>query len=356
MGKRKMKRGQLGTLAEAGDAIVTPSKIRDINRSKSSSSKSSAGRDAAQISPALAEWMATTTTEVQQDDYLLEEDAADDDDDEDENDVSFQSFDDKDSKNSKRSNSKSNNKNISSRRVKQSERFELEEQRTVKIEKAIDTLVNEALEDAGNLQGILTAVRALLTIPQSGEQQSLKLLLGGKKRWNYRLAWVGSDDAVCHVGTGLHKVPLARLQEVFLSSLGRNRLEILEVIRILGPFPNVKNTLQGNIKYLLPSPTIITSNTNDVVVEALQVVMDSMVDGTGKEILAGTEDNIRRVNLQVYFADERAIVMVVPPPPNEDGDDDSLLRADPLENNGANVLVFVQEKEMDEKLEALRVN
>ena len=59
---------------------------------------------------------------------------------------------------------------------------------------------------------------------------------------------MGSDVAICHVGTGLHKVPLARLQEVFLSCLGRNRLEVLEVIRILGPFPNVKNVLQGAAK------------------------------------------------------------------------------------------------------------
>ena len=80
----------------------------------------------------------------------------------------------------------------------------------------------------------------------------------------------------------------------------------------------------------------------------MEIVMDSMVDGTGKEILAGTEENIRRVNLQVYFADERAIVAVVPP---EDGS----LRADPLQDNGSNVLVFIKEDELDEKLNSLRV-
>jgi hypothetical protein len=83
-------------------------------------------------------------------------------------------------------------------------------------------------------------------------------------------------------------------------------------------------------------------------VAAMQITYDSMIDGTGKEVLAGGEDNIRRVGLQVYFADEEAIVAVVPP--------ESGFRDDPLETNGSNVLVFIREKEFDEKLDALRVS
>jgi hypothetical protein len=67
---------------------------------------------------------------------------------------------------------------------------------------------------------------------------------------------VGSEDAISHIGTGLHKVPLARLQEVFLSALGtttakksnKNTHELSEVILLLGPFPNVKRTLQLTIQ------------------------------------------------------------------------------------------------------------
>ena len=76
--------------------------------------------------------------------------------------------------------------------------------------------------------------------------------------------------------------------------------------------------------------------------------MNSMIDGTGKEILAGKEDNIRKIPLKVYFADQNAIVAVVPP---SDGGD----RDDPLGDNGKNLIVFVREDDLDEKLEALRV-
>jgi hypothetical protein len=47
----------------------------------------------------------------------------------------------------------------------------------------------------------------------------------------------------CYVGTGLHKVPLASLQEAFFNCLSKNQIKVLEVI----------------------------------------VVMESMDDGTGKE-------------------------------------------------------------------------
>lgn len=87
-------------------------------------------------------------------------------------------------------------------------------------------------------------------------------------------------------------------------------------------------------------------------VARIQIAMDSMVDGTGKEILAGGEESIRRVDLQIQFSDERVIVAVIPP-----GDGTStLFRSNPLEDDGANVLVFVREDDLDEKLDALRVS
>jgi hypothetical protein len=314
---KKAKRGRLGSLAE--DGIAPPSRSRTSNKSKKSpaNKKKSITPDGSKISPALAEWMAkqdgdnepmkssTTTTslndgptaffeEIQQTDVKMKE--------------------------------------KSSRRVKQSVRKEQEESRKAKIDLTVDALEN-ALEENRNLDDILTAVRQLMKL-ESGNPRTL---LSSKQRVDYRLAWVGSDDAICHIGTGLHNVPLARLQEVFMSCLGRNRIEVSEVIRILGPFPNVRNILQGSTKI----------GKGDQI-DSLKIVMDSMVDGTGKEILAGTEDNIRRVNLQIYFSDERAIVAVVPP---EKG-----VRSDPLEGNGSDVLVFVREDELEEKLDKLRVS
>jgi hypothetical protein len=149
------------------------------------------------------------------------------------------------------------------------------------------------------------------------------------------------------------------MQEVFLSCLGRNRIEILEVISITGPFPNVRNTLQGQTKLMkggggtgggMSSGGGSGSNFNP---EKLRIAFDSMIDGTGKELLPPGAKT-RTVDLDVYFSDERAIVAVVPPP--EDDDNDTSSAGDPLRKNGQNVLVFVREDDLDSRLESLRVS
>ncbi len=166
---------------------------------------------------------------------------------------------------------------------------------------------------------------------------------------SYRLAWVGSDDAICHIGTSLHKVPLARLQEVFLT-LGYNRWELYEVIRIIGPFPNVRNTLKGDIKLRKLSSSSYENEREGV---QMEISYMSMIDGTGKEILAGKEDNIKYVNLDVWFANEKVIVCTVPSEDNDNGDGDGG-DVDPFTGDGSNVLFFVGEENLDEQLEKLR--
>jgi hypothetical protein len=226
-------------------------------------------------------------------------------------------------------------KESSSRRAKQSARKEEENERDQAVLRILSDL-EDNLEKKATLDDILDGIRHLLSI--AGEN-TLRQLTASSKEVNYRLVWVGGDDSLTYIGTGLHKVPLARMQEVFLTLQGRSRIELTEVIRIIGPFPNVRNILQGD-------SSVKSFEENFV---EWEIVMDSMIDGTGKEILAGTEDNIRRVMLQVYLADSNAILAVVPP--GSGG-----FREDPLEDNGAHVLLFVREDDLDAKLEMLRVN
>ena len=233
------------------------------------------------------------------------------------------------------------------------------------LNERVDSLLDQldsALEEKGNLAGILSVVGQLFDVApdrsSSSSSSGLKPLLaskpgraggqGSQPQYNFRLAWVGSDEALCHIGTGLHKVPLARMQEVFFCCLGRNRIEVLEVISITGPFPNIRNTLQGETKIIKGGGGISGGNSN---IEKLRIDVDSMTDGTGKELLPPGEKS-RIVDLDVYFSDERAIVAVVPPSEEERDNDDT----DPLRNNGQNVLVFVREDEMDDKLDSLRVS
>lgn len=215
------------------------------------------------------------------------------------------------------------------------------------------------------IQDLLQVLRQILDETQStsdGTASStnsaiapLRALVAGtstnSQGYNYRLAWVGSDDAICHVGTSLHKVPLARLQEVFLSFPGRNRVTLQEVIRVLGPFPNVKNTLQGSCSYH-------RARSDDTGSADWTITWESMTDGTGKEILAGTKENTRRVELQVHVADPTILVASVPPPTPLSSSETSTPTKqllDPLRENGKYLLLFLREEDIDSKLMSLRV-
>ncbi|KAL3784091.1 hypothetical protein ACHAWO_007345 [Cyclotella atomus] len=237
-----------------------------------------------------------------------------------------------------------------------------------KTNSATVTLVNSAKVDQilGNIEemlsttncdipNLLSEITSLIDL-QSQTMPALKSIMAKKplkddeNQPNYRLAWAGSDKAICHIGTALHKVPLARLQEIFLC-LGYNRWELLEVIRILGPFPNVRNTLKGDVKVMKGkrsgfsgSGGAVSSISDSSGKESVRmnIAYNSMIDGTGKEILAGKATNVKYVDLDVWFATEKAIVCTMV---NEDLDGDAV--ADPLTSGNGERATNVKYVDLD---------
>mmetsp|Transcript_14659 Transcript_14659/g.20726 ORF Transcript_14659/g.20726 Transcript_14659/m.20726 type:complete len:370 (+) Transcript_14659:197-1306(+) len=321
---KKVKRGKLANNVVPGGASI--SKPKETRKRTSGGGGKNSGKEGG-VSPALAEWVSSqqgddVTAEVGEPSTLSQV---------------IESVSEDDAKNEFKPFKDEKQKGKNARRVKQAARQAEDEKRSAMVQSILEGLEEMLAEKSGaTLDDIIGQVHNLISVPGDN---SLKSLTAGAKPYSYRLAWVGSDDAICHVGTGLHKVPLARLQEIFMTCKGRNRVELLEVIRILGPFPNVRNTLQGD--------SIVRSSSGDVT--DWKITYDSMIDGTGKEILAGEDDNVRMFNLQVYFSSEEAIVAVVPP-------ESPGIRSDPLEANGSNVLVFVREDDLDGALQKLRVD
>lgn len=235
--------------------------------------------------------------------------------------------------------------NTSERRARQTQRQKEENEMRLMTQSIILDLEDLLdVESNRDIDAILEKVRALTDVNQGKEDSvtsSMKILCAGQKRRDYRMIWAGSDDALCHLGTGLHKVPLARLQEVFVT-LGKSRVEMYEVIRILGPFPNVKNTLKGDVTTMKPSSSSQST---------LRVSYDSMIDGTGKEILSGKVENVRTIELKTRFASEDIIVCETPTA----GKEEENMYEDGFGVNGSNLLIFALEADMDIKMEALRV-
>lgn len=249
---------------------------------------------------------------------------------------------------------KNKKRNKSNKNDKRSSGLTLSVEQTAQMDELLEQITEMLSTTNCNVSELVASIASLVDLNSSFSKDQVLLptlksisntrpTTKEENQPSYRLAWVGSDNAICHVGTSLHKVPLARLQEMYLL-LGYNRWELLEVIRILGPFPNVRNTLKGDLK-------VKKLNNGFESREGARMEVDyrSMIDGTGKEILAGKEDNVKKVNLDVWFANEKAIVCTVPSS-DEDGEGDQ----DPLGGDGSQILFFVAEENLDEELEKLR--
>ena len=128
----------------------------------------------------------------------------------------------------------------------------------------------------------------------------------------------------------------------------------------MGPFPNVRNTLRGDVKVekekglrFARGSAGAAPSTDDSGREAVRMTIayNSMVHGTGKEILAGKEDNVKYVGLDVWFANKKAIVCTIVPASDEVQENvgDPLMRG-----NGERVILFVAEENLEQELEKLR--
>jgi len=347
------RRGNLGSIVDAGETVARTTRTVPKKRSKRISKKSTSGSSSSGGSSSSSTKKSGKDATSSLISPLLQEWASQGEDDEDANEDEIMAIETK-SKISEKNVKKSSSK--SSKQVQDEERKALVESLVQQIQDVLEES-SENNKKTTDMDALLGPIQQLLALPNANT--NLRQLIAGSTRHDYRLTWVGSDAAVCHIGTGLHNVPLARLQEIFLSLIGKSRLEVLEVIRIIGPFPNVRNTLEGScsigkrgLVYGTSSSSSSTSSSGsnglEQTVTQLGVTYDSMIDGTGKQITAGVMDNVRKLEVHIAYCDENVIVAVVPP---EDGG----VRKDPLENNGANILFFCKEEELDEKLDALRV-
>jgi hypothetical protein len=233
---------------------------------------------------------------------------------------------------------------------------ETHQQYSAELVKKLEALLQQPKRDIAQLLNVVQQ----LTLQQSENNTSNKnnafLWFEGPKVRNYRMLWAGSDAAICHVGTGLHKVPLARLQEMFIT-VGRKRIETIEVIRILGPFPNIRNSLSGQVKVTTDARSSQTTITGqNTLKKSIRIVYDRMVDGLGKEI-ATAPNKERSFILDILHVSDSAIVCSVPNNDKKDGKPKQ-----PMEDwntadigSGSSLLILVAENDLNTQLETLRV-
>lgn len=162
--------------------------------------------------------------------------------------------------------------------------------------KAEKSLVDKIMTLVGESKRDLTLIQAAVDeLQRLNSAQSLRTIINGRNAADYQLSFAWDDSAVSFIGTGLHKVPLARLDYFFLT-LSQGNVFMREVIRIIGPFPTVLNTLRGKAS---------VEKGGSSGGEAIKFVIDSVVDGTGKELVG---EDPRIVDLPIIYASDQVIV------------------------------------------------
>lgn len=165
-------------------------------------------------------------------------------------------------------------------------------------------LLESIKQEQRDLPAISAQVRGLAAALSSAPAPSFARLQG-----DWKLAFVSSEQGFSLIGTGLHKVFGTRMEELFVTFSGRRKarlIETTEVLRVIGPFPNVKNVLSGTIAFKEAGggAAAIAAETG---ASLLTLTYSSMIEGTGR-VLDGKE-NERVAAFWVRHLDERALVL-----------------------------------------------
>ena len=115
---------------------------------------------------------------------------------------------------------------------------------------------------------------------------------------DWKLVFVDSAEAIHQVGSGLGKLPGSSIEDLFASIDAKGTVTIQEVVRVVGPFPNVMNELSGTWEYKDKSAGF----TGDSVSEPrLECVYTEMVDGRNKRTTAEQGFKQKSVQLDVRY-------------------------------------------------------
>lgn len=158
---------------------------------------------------------------------------------------------------------------------------------------------------------------------------------------DYQLVFVTSDEALCAVGSGLHKVFATKMEDLFISfgpkymqaESGAFGLETAEILRVFGPFPNIRNTFAGDFA---------CGDGGSVVLS-----YDTMVNGLSQKIKAPDGKDTRRMKGRIPYANSAGLIYI----PNE-------AQGEGGEVDNAPLLVFqrLRKGELDLKFKELRVD
>jgi hypothetical protein len=97
--------------------------------------------------------------------------------------------------------------------------------------------------------------------------------------FSLQLAYAASSGTINEFGTGLGGLPGTTVEDMFVSFGEKGTIEVYEICRILGPFPSVRNKLDGTFEFKKKAAGFAGEAVNE---EGLYVKYTQLTDGRDK--------------------------------------------------------------------------
>lgn len=113
-----------------------------------------------------------------------------------------------------------------------------------------------------------------------------------------QLAYADTAKTINEFGTGLGGLPGTSVQEMFVSFGEKGALQVFEVCRIVGPFPSVRNKLDGTFDFKKRAAGFAGERVEE---EGLSLKYTQLTDGRDK-VASPPNDAKCRARCRVRFA------------------------------------------------------
>ena len=190
-------------------------------------------------------------------------------------------------------------KNKMKKASKQDESVEKKQQR-----KQIDAVLDELFDQIEAEKRNLPKVNELLEKISEFKPEAVAPVLKG----DWKLVFVDSAEAIHQVGSGLGKLPGSSIVDLFATFDNKGGVKIQEVVRVVGPFPNVRNLLSGTWEYKGKSAGFEGDSVSE---PRLLCTYTEMLDGRNKKTTIETGFKQKNLQLDVRYLDSDVLVAFI---------------------------------------------
>mmetsp|Transcript_27489 Transcript_27489/g.67862 ORF Transcript_27489/g.67862 Transcript_27489/m.67862 type:complete len:330 (-) Transcript_27489:292-1281(-) len=183
------------------------------------------------------------------------------------------------------------------------EKRELRKQFRELTDTLVDDLMDEVESEKRDVKKIAESITKLKEVQKTMPVDQLEALKG-----DWKLAYTDSATTLNNFGTGLGSLPGTAIKEMFASFQADSKITVREICRVLGPFPNIRNQLDGTWTINSKGAAGFTGDSSQKM-EGLVLRYEQLTDGRDKVTTASTGFKVKNIACEVGFVNEEILVM-----------------------------------------------